>query len=166
MYIESVLNGYRLLPVPPNPERRSELGKMGMADLISLLESITDLHNTTDLTHKKRLIRAIEIAEHNKNNDNHIDPFPKLKPIVFGVKYDRDTRRNRITQRLKDRLESGMIDGALVVRMKENEPLEPEVFIAKSKQDILSAAQSKYCPVPMNVGLREVLQTPVSPHGE
>ena len=55
-------------------------------------------------------------------------------------------------------LDSGMIDGALVVRMKENEPLEPEVFIAKSKQDILSAAQSKYCPVPMNVGLREVLQ--------
>ncbi len=110
MYIESVLNGYKLLPVPPNPIRRSELNKKNIPDLIALLNSLTEIHNTTDLKNKKRLIRAIEIAEYNRNNSLNEEPFPKLTPIVFGLKYERDTRRKRITKRLQNRLESGMIE--------------------------------------------------------
>ncbi len=110
MYIESIINGYKLLPVPPNSTRRLELNEKSMPDLISLLKSLTDTHNTTDLKHKKRLIRAIEIAEYNKNNTIQEEPFPNLSPIIFGITYDRETRRARITERLKKRLESGMIE--------------------------------------------------------
>lgn len=123
MYIEAVLNGYRLLPVPPNPSRRSELSEMSNTELIKHLKSMTGVHNTTDLTHKKRLIRAIEIAEFNRDNSIVEDPFPKINPIIFGVRFDRDSRRNRITERLSKRLESGMIDevrGLLEITSADN----------------------------------------------
>ncbi len=110
MYIEAILNGYKLLPVPPDPGRRTELGKKSMEELKNMLASISSLHNTTDLNHKKRLIRAIEISEYNINNNQSEKEFPVLKAIIFGVKFDRDSRRRRITERLKKRLESGMIE--------------------------------------------------------
>jgi len=110
MYIESVLNGYRLLPVPPNPARRAELNEMDMESLSKNLKSYTSLHNTTDLTNKKRLIRAIEIAEFSKENSLEYDQFPNIKSLIFGVKFDRDSRRKRITERLKKRIDSGMIE--------------------------------------------------------
>lgn len=110
MYIESVLNGYRLMPVPPDPKRRTELESKSMEELKALLASLTKLHNTTDSGHRKRLIRAIEIAEYNSINIKPDEEFPVLKPIIFGVRFDRNSRRKRITERLKKRLESGMID--------------------------------------------------------
>jgi len=110
MYIEAVVNAYRLLPVPPDPERRSELQKKTMAELISMLKSLSALHNTTDTKHRKRLIRAIEIAEYKHNNQIQDTAFPGLKPIIFGIKFDRESRRRRITERLERRLKSGLID--------------------------------------------------------
>jgi tRNA dimethylallyltransferase len=110
MYIEAILNGYKLLPVPPDPVRRSELEDKSMEELKILLSSASSLHNTTDLNHKKRLIRAIEIADYNLKNHKSEKEFPALRPLIIGVKYDRDSRRKRITERLKKRLESGMIE--------------------------------------------------------
>ena len=110
MYIEAVLNGYRLLPVPPNPDRRLELGEMNIQALSDYLKSISKLHNTSDITNKKRLIRAIEIAEFSRDNSLKEDPFPSINPVVFGIKYDRESRRERITERLRKRLDTGMID--------------------------------------------------------
>jgi len=110
MYIEALVNGYRLIPVPPDPARRSELQKKSMEELISMLESLSDLHNITDTKHRKRLIRAIEIAEYKHNNKIMEEAFPVLKPIIFGVKFDRETRRRRITERLERRLKSGLVD--------------------------------------------------------
>ena len=110
MYIESVLNGYKLLPVPPNPKRRSELEGRSMDELKTLLSSMHSLHNTSDLDSKKRVIRAIEIAEFNLENEEKNAGFPEIKPIVFGVMVDRETRRARITKRLEERLKSGMIE--------------------------------------------------------
>jgi tRNA dimethylallyltransferase len=110
MYIESVVNGYRLLPVPPDPELRKELDGKNMGELTGILESFGKLHNKTDLDSRKRVIRAIEIASFTKENLQPDDEFPKISHIMFGVRYDRETRRNRITERLETRLNSGMIE--------------------------------------------------------
>ncbi len=110
MYIEAVVNGYNLMPVPPDPGRRAELEMKSMEDLTELLMSISTPHNRTDVTNKKRLIRAIEISEYNLKNVKPEDKFPEINPLIFGVKYDRDSRRRRITERLKKRLDSGMIE--------------------------------------------------------
>ena len=63
-----------------------------------------------------------------------------------------------VTQLLIFALEEGIIDGVLVSRMKKSSPLEPEPFIAKTKEEIIAASKSKYCPVPMNVALREIIE--------
>jgi coenzyme F420 hydrogenase subunit beta len=64
-----------------------------------------------------------------------------------------------ITQVLIHALEEGIIDGALVTRMKKNEPLEPEPFIAQTKEEIIEASKSKYCPVPVNIALKEIINS-------
>jgi len=110
MYIEAVLNGYNLVAVPPDHHRRAELELIPMDKLAELLGSLTSLHNITDLTHRKRLIRAIEIAEFKKKNKIDEEDFPKADPLIFGIRFDRETRRQRITERLKQRLESGMTE--------------------------------------------------------
>lgn len=56
-------------------------------------------------------------------------------------------------------LEKGLVDGVLVTRMKKNKPLEPEPFIARTKDEIIDASKSKYCPVPVNIILREIINT-------
>ena len=111
MYIEAVTKGYKLVSVPVNERLRKELENKELAELVSILISMkADLHNSTDTKNKKRTIRAIEIADYLEKNE-HIDTyFPKIHPLVFGVKYDRNSRRKRISERLKARLESGMIE--------------------------------------------------------
>ena len=110
MYIEAVTNGYRLVPVPINDELRSELGKKSLPELVKILKAIQpDLHNSTDTDHKKRTIRAIEIAQYYQKNDQLDTSFPKIDTVILGVKYDRDSRRKRITERLHARLHEGMI---------------------------------------------------------
>ena len=111
MYIEAVTRGYKLVPVPVNDFLRAELQDKSLSELVEMLKKLRpDLHNSTDTNHKKRTIRAIEIARYYEEND-HLDiSFPKLNTLMFGIKYDRESRRRRITQRLKIRLETGMIE--------------------------------------------------------
>ena len=110
LYLESVLLEYQLPEVPGDPALRNELFASSVAELSERLKRIKpDLHNTTDLTDRNRLIRAIEIAEFSlKIPAPPVDP-PELKPAVFGIKWDRQVLRQRITQRLKERINGGMI---------------------------------------------------------
>ena len=110
MYIESVLKGYRLLPVPENPELRASLEGKSLEELTHILEGYKKLHNSTDVDTCKRAIRAIEIEEYYKQQPPEYREFPSLKSLIVGVDIDRELRREKITRRLKQRLEEGMVD--------------------------------------------------------
>ena len=110
MYIESVLKGYRLLPVPENPELRASLEGKSLEELTCILEGYKKLHNSTDVDTAKRAIRAIEIEEYYKQQPPEYREFPSLKSLIIGVDIDRELRREKITRRLKQRLDDGMVD--------------------------------------------------------
>lgn len=110
MYIESVLKGYRLLPVPENPELRASLEGKTLEELTDVLRRYKKLHNSTDVDTAKRAIRAIEIEEYYKQQPPEYREFPSLKSFIVGVDIDRELRREKITRRLKQRLEEGMVD--------------------------------------------------------
>ena len=110
MYIESVLKGYRLLPVPENPELRTSLEGKSLEELTTILEGYKKLHNSTDVDTAKRAIRAIEIEEYYKQQPPEYREFPSLKSLIIGVDIDRELRREKITRRLKQRLDEGMVD--------------------------------------------------------
>ena len=110
MYIESVLKGYRLLPVPENPELRASLEGKSLEELTTILEGYKKLHNSTDVDTVKRAIRAIEIEEYYKQQPPEYREFPSLKSLIIGVDIDRELRREKITRRLKQRLDEGMVD--------------------------------------------------------
>jgi tRNA dimethylallyltransferase len=111
MYLDAVLRGYRLLEVPQNPTLRRELAALSLENLAGRLKGANPkLHNTTDLLDRERLTRAIEIAEFNGKRDPQPASFPEVKPIVFGIRFERTILRQRITQRLRERLNRGMIE--------------------------------------------------------
>lgn len=110
MYIEAVIRGYRLIQVPINQELRDEMQNMPMEELTDILKSYKTIHNVSDSDTKKRIIRAIEIEEYTKNNPVTDTYYPKVNPLLMGIRYDRFTERRRITDRLQQRLDSGMID--------------------------------------------------------
>jgi tRNA dimethylallyltransferase len=110
MYIESVLKGYRLLPVPENPELRASLEGKSLEELTRILEGYKKLHNSTDVDTAKRAIRAIEIEEYYKQQPPEYREFPSLKSLIIGVDIDRELRREKITRRLKQRLDEGMVE--------------------------------------------------------
>ena len=110
MYIESVLKGYRLLPVPENPELRVSLEGKSLEELTKILQNYKKLHNSTDIDTAKRAIRAIEIEEYYKQQPPEYREFPTLKSLIIGVDINRELRREKITRRLKQRLEEGMIE--------------------------------------------------------
>ena len=110
MYIESVLKGYRLLPVPENPELRASLEGKSLEELTGILEGYKKLHNSTDVDTAKRAIRAIEIEEYYKQQPPEYREFPSLKSLIVGVDIDRELRREKITRRLKQRLDEGMVE--------------------------------------------------------
>jgi len=110
LYIDAVTKGYRLLPVPPNPELRRKLAGKSLPELATLLSGYKKLHNTTDVDTHKRAIRAIEIADYYSNHPEADLHFPKFAPLFIGIKYSRENRRKRITQRLYQRIEAGMLD--------------------------------------------------------
>ena len=110
MYIESVLKGYRLLPVPENPELRASLEGKSLEELTRILEGYKKLHNSTDVDTAKRAIRAIEIEEYYKQQPSEYREFPSLKSLIVGVDIDRELRREKITRRLKQRLDEGMVE--------------------------------------------------------
>jgi len=110
LYIESVLRNYKLLNVPINRELRDKLEKMSHAELEDMLRLYGPLHNITDTTQNKRMIRAIEIANFQATHMEESGQDRELNPLVLGIRYERNIRRQRITQRLKERLEEGMVE--------------------------------------------------------
>ena len=110
LYLESVLRGYRLSPVPQNPELRERLKDKSLAELTDMLSRYKKLHNTTDVDSVQRAIRAIEIADYYEHTPVDDRPFPTLSSYNIGIKVDRETRRQRITARLQQRLANGMVD--------------------------------------------------------
>jgi tRNA dimethylallyltransferase len=126
MYIESVLQGYELVAVPHNEELRRELESRPDEELKSMLASMRKLHNVSDTSSRKRLIRAIEIEVFTTAGNRPPASVPEFDYIIFGIAPDRDTRRRRITGRLEARLGEGMIDE---VRQLLDEGLQPEDLI-------------------------------------
>lgn len=110
MYVESVLRGYRLLPVPENPTLRQQLASHSLEELTQILSRYKTLHNTTDVDTAKRAIRAIEIEEYYAHTPIEERSFPQLNSLVIGLDIDRELRRTKITRRLKQRLDEGMLD--------------------------------------------------------
>lgn len=110
MYIESVLKGYRLLPVPENPELRASLSDKSLEELTRILSGYKKLHNSTDVDTVKRAIRAIEIEEYYRNAPIEERDFPSLKSLIIGLQIDRELRREKITRRLRQRLDEGMVE--------------------------------------------------------
>ena len=115
LYIESVLKGYRLIPVPENKELRHKLEGKSLLELTSILERLkaennSNMHNSTDLDTSKRAIRAIEIEMAYKEAHIEERTFPKIDNVIIGVGIDRDLRRMKITRRLDQRLQDGMVD--------------------------------------------------------
>lgn len=110
MYLESILKGYRLLPVPENKELRERLASKSLEELTDILSRYKKLHNSTDVDTVKRAIRAIEIEEYYLTQDVNARSFPEIHSLIIGVDIDRDLRRQKITNRLKKRLQEGMVD--------------------------------------------------------
>ena len=108
LYIESVLRAYRLSPVPQNPELRERLADKSLEELTALLATYKLLHNTTDVDTAQRAIRAIEIEEYYRQTPLDRRPFPKIESLTLGVDVSREVRRERISQRLRKRLDEGM----------------------------------------------------------
>lgn len=110
LYIESVLKGYKLLPVPENKELRGKLQNCSLAELTEMLKSYKTLHNTTDVDTVKRAIRAIEIEEYYQSQPKDVSAFPQINSVIIGVDIDREERRRKISARLRSRLDEGMVD--------------------------------------------------------
>jgi tRNA dimethylallyltransferase len=109
LYLESILKVYRLLEAPANQSLRGELALFSIDALREKLLSVaSSTHNTTDILDRERLIRAIEIAEHGRTHEP--EPFPEIRPLIFGIHRERTTLRKRITERLKERMAGGMIE--------------------------------------------------------
>ncbi len=110
MYLESVLKGYRLIPVPENKELRERLSDKSLDELTGILSGYKKLHNSTDVDTVKRAIRAIEIEEYYLKENVDARPFPDIKSLIIGVDINRELRREKISRRLKQRLDEGMVD--------------------------------------------------------
>ena len=126
MYLESVLKGYRLLPVPENPELRERLSSKSLEELTSILASYKKLHNSTDVDTAKRAVRAIEIEEYYCSQPVEAREFPVIRSLIVGVDIGREQRREKITRRLRQRLDEGMVDE---VRSLLAEGIKPEDLI-------------------------------------
>ena len=115
LYIEAVLKGYQLSPVPQNPELRQRLEGKTLEELTQMLVELkakngSTMHNKTDVDSCQRAIRAIEIEEYNLHTPTPKRELPPIDSLIIGVDIDREARREKITRRLKARLEEGMID--------------------------------------------------------
>ena len=126
MYLESVLKGYKLLPVPENPELRARLADKSLEELTEMLKQYKALHNTTDVDTVKRAIRAIEIEEYYAHTPVDERAFPKLNSLIIGVDIDRELRRTKISNRLRQRLDEGMVDE---VRRLIEQGIQPDDLI-------------------------------------
>ena len=126
LYLESVLRGYRMDSVPENEPLRLALADKSLEELTEMLKQYKTLHNKTDVDSVKRAIRAIEIAEYYQQHPVNQTDMPAVESLVIGIDIPRELRRERITLRLKQRLQEGMIDE---VRSLLTEGIPPENLI-------------------------------------
>jgi len=111
MYLDAALRGYRLEEVPPDHQLRAELALKSDQELCGILAALRpEQHNKTDLLERQRTIRAIEIARYDSVGQKAEQPFPDLQPLVIGIRLERAEMRRRITERLRIRLENGLIE--------------------------------------------------------
>ena len=110
MYLEALLKGYKLFPVPTNIDLRNQFQKQSFDDLSKLLATYRPLHNNTDIEIPDRLYRALEIEIYYQNHPELQEISTPIPSIIFGLHGDRDAIRKKITKRLKERLEGGMIE--------------------------------------------------------
>ncbi len=110
MYIDAVLKGYKLINVPHSDDLKNELERKSDEELISILKKNKELHNRSDTSNRKRLVRAVEIALFYEQNNDIDFSYPKINSLNIQIVFDRNSRRRRITQRLKERIQNGMIE--------------------------------------------------------
>ena len=115
LYIEAVLKGYKLSPVPQNQELRESLEGKTLDELTEMLTALkaqngSNMHNTTDVDSCQRAIRAIEIETYNLEHPVPLRELPSVESVIIGIQIDRELRREKITRRLKVRLDNGMIE--------------------------------------------------------
>jgi len=132
LYIEAVLKGYHLSPVPQNPALRASLEGKPLDELTQMLVALkaksgSTMHNKTDVDSCQRAIRAIEIETYNIEHPVPLRELPPVPSLIIGVNIDRELRREKITRRLKARLDEGMIDEVRVL-LDEGIPAEDLIY--------------------------------------
>ena len=115
LYLDAILRGYELIPVPEDPALREALATKTLPELQAMLIALKpDIHNKTDLEQPDRLVRAIEIAryrqEHPESAAAHLHAVPPIKPKIYGISFERSALRERIRRRLIARIDAGMIE--------------------------------------------------------
>ncbi|MBN1576857.1 MAG: tRNA (adenosine(37)-N6)-dimethylallyltransferase MiaA [Chitinispirillaceae bacterium] len=114
LYIEAVLRGYAVPPVPENRPLRLQLMKRRRDDLEAMLRDLDgELHRRTDLSSKKRIVRSLEVAMHRQHAsapENHGPPLPAITPLILCTRWERPALHERIDRRLDERLSQGMVD--------------------------------------------------------
>lgn len=131
LYIEAVLKGYKLSPVPQNQELRDSLEGKSLEELTEMLAKLkaqngSNMHNKTDVDSCQRAIRAIEIETYNIAHPTPLRELPPVDSLIIGIDIDRELRREKITRRLKARLDNGMVEE---VRALLNEGIPAEDLI-------------------------------------
>ena len=132
LYIEAVLKGYHLSPVPQNQALRDSLEGKSLAELTEILKELkarngSNMHNTTDVDSCQRAIRAIEIETYNIDHPMPRRELPPVESLIIGINIDRELRREKITRRLKTRLDDGMIEEVQAL-LDEGIPAEDLIY--------------------------------------
>jgi len=132
LYIEAVLKGYKLSPVPQNQTLRDSLEGKSLDELSQMLADLkaktgSNMHNTTDVDSCQRAIRAIEIETYNLEHPTPRRELPPVDSIIIGIDIDRELRREKITRRLKTRLDNGMVEEVRAL-LDEGIPAEDLIY--------------------------------------
>lgn len=127
LYVESILRGYEMHEVPENPELRKSLEGKSLEELTEILKTYKTLHNQTDTDTAKRAIREIEIRDYYRTHAEQLTAYPAVKSLVVGTEVDREVRRERISRRLRERLDAGMVEE--VRHLLEDRKIPPQDLI-------------------------------------
>lgn len=127
LYVESILRGYEMHEVPENPALRQSLEGKSLEELTEILRTYKTLHNQTDTDTCKRAIREIEIRDYYRNHAEQLTGYPAVPSLIVGTEVDREVRRERISRRLRERLDAGMVDE--VRRLLDERHIPPQDLI-------------------------------------
>ncbi len=110
LYLSSIIQRYTLNKAEFNSKRAIELENLTADELKKIFLDLTPkLHNTTDLTEKERIIRAILISE---QSEEEFEQIEEIEFLIIGLHEEREILKHRIRKRLKQRLQNGMIEEA------------------------------------------------------